>query len=116
LLSQAFDYYYKRKEILQNSFSFKQFYLRRIRRIIPVLFFILLVCTVPAYFMFASDFEAFSRTLIHTILYNNIHLWINSRQYFAEDSELIPLLHTWSLSVEEHLFYLASNTFYCYPN
>jgi peptidoglycan/LPS O-acetylase OafA/YrhL len=107
LLSQAFDYYYNRKEILQNSFSFKQFYLRRIRRIIPVLFFILLVCTVPAYFMFASDFEAFSRTLIHTILStNNIHLWINSRQYFAEDSELIPLLHTWSLSVEEQFYFI----------
>jgi peptidoglycan/LPS O-acetylase OafA/YrhL len=57
--------------------------------------------------MFASDFEAFSRTLIHTILStNNIHLWINSRQYFAEDSELIPLLHTWSLSVEEQFYFI----------
>jgi peptidoglycan/LPS O-acetylase OafA/YrhL len=56
--------------------------------------------------MFASDFEAFSRTLIHTILStNNIHLWINSRQYFAEDSELIPL-HTWSLSVEEQFYFI----------
>jgi hypothetical protein len=59
-----------------------------------VLFFILLVCTVPAYFMFASDFEAFSRTLIHTILStNNIHLWINSRQYFAEDSAYPTIAH-----------------------
>jgi peptidoglycan/LPS O-acetylase OafA/YrhL len=55
--------------------------------------------------MFASDFEAFSRTLIHTILSTNIHLWINSRQYFAEDSELI-LLHTWSLSVEEQFYFI----------
>jgi peptidoglycan/LPS O-acetylase OafA/YrhL len=61
--------------------------------------------------MFASDFEAFSRTLIHTILStNNIHLWINSRQYFAEDSELI-LLHTWSLSVEEQFYFICCNTF-----
>jgi peptidoglycan/LPS O-acetylase OafA/YrhL len=62
--------------------------------------------------MFASDFEAFSRTLIHTILStNNIHLWINSRQYFAEDSELIQLLHTWSLSVEE-LFILFGQQYF----
>jgi peptidoglycan/LPS O-acetylase OafA/YrhL len=95
------------KEILQNTFSFKQFYLRRIRRIIPVLFFILLLCTIPAYFMFASDFEAFARTLIHTIVStNNIHLWINNKQYFAENSELVPLLHTWSLSVEEQFYFI----------
>ena len=95
------------KEILQNSFSFQQFYLRRIRRIIPVLFFILLICTIPAYFMFASDFEAFSRTLIHTIVStNNIHLWVNNKQYFSENSELMPLLHTWSLSVEEQFYFI----------
>lgn len=95
------------KEITQNRFSFKQFYLRRIRRIIPVLFFILLFFTIPAYFMFASDFEAFGRTVLHTTLStNNIYLWANSRQYFAEDSELIPLLHTWSLSVEEQFYFI----------
>jgi peptidoglycan/LPS O-acetylase OafA/YrhL len=95
------------KEIEEGIFSFKKFYLRRIKRIIPVLVFILLVCTIPAYFMFAESFEAFARTLLHTILStNNIHLWANNRQYFSESSELIPLLHTWSLSVEEQFYFI----------
>jgi peptidoglycan/LPS O-acetylase OafA/YrhL len=94
-------------EITQNKFSFRNFYLRRIRRIIPVLFFILLVCAIPAYLMFAADFETFSRTLLHTILStNNIYLWANNRQYFSENSELIPLLHTWSLSIEEQFYFI----------
>jgi len=96
------------KEMSKNTFSFKQFYLRRIRRIIPVLVFILLVVTIPAYFiLFADALEAYSRTLIHTMLStNNFHLWINSKDYFAESTELLPLVHTWSLSVEEQFYFL----------
>lgn len=95
-------------EMSENRFSFKQFYLRRIRRIIPVLFFVMLITTIPAYlFLFAEDLEAYSRTLLHTMLStNNFHLWIISSDYFAVDSNLIPFLHTWSLSVEEQFYFL----------
>jgi peptidoglycan/LPS O-acetylase OafA/YrhL len=96
------------KEMNHNSFSFKQFYLRRIRRIIPVLVFIMLVVTIPAYFiLFSDDLESYARTLMHTILStNNIHLWINNGDYFAGNSDLKPFLHTWSLSVEEQFYFL----------
>jgi peptidoglycan/LPS O-acetylase OafA/YrhL len=96
------------KEMNHNSFSFAQFYLRRIRRIIPVLVFIMLMVTIPAYFiLFSDDLESYARTLIHTILStNNIHLWINNGDYFAGNSELKPFLHTWSLSVEEQFYFL----------
>lgn len=96
------------KEMSEDQFSFKQFYLRRIRRIIPVLVFVILVSVVPAYFiLFADNFESYSRTLLHTMLStNNFHLWITQKDYFSENSDLIPFLHTWSLSVEEQFYFL----------
>ncbi len=96
------------KEMSENRFSFQQFYLRRIRRIIPVLVFVMLVVTIPAYFiLFADNLESYGRTLLHTILStNNFHLWIILKDYFAENSDLIPFLHTWSLSVEEQFYFV----------
>ena len=96
------------KEMLGNAFSFKSFYLRRIRRIIPVLVFVILAVTIPAcLFLFANDLEAYGRTALHTILStNNFHLWINGGNYFAQNTELMPLLHTWSLSVEEQFYFI----------
>lgn len=94
------------KEMMANTFSFKTFYLKRIRRIIPVLTFLILMVTIPAYiFLFALDLENFSRTVIHTALStNNFYLWSNGKSYFVENTELLPLLHTWSLSVEEQFY------------
>lgn len=96
------------KEMSENRFSFQQFYLRRIRRIIPVLVFVMLVVTIPAYLiLFADNLESYGRTLLHTILStNNFHLWIILKDYFAENSDLIPFLHTWSLSVEEQFYFV----------
>lgn len=96
------------KEMQRGNFSFASFYLRRIRRIIPVLIFVMIVVTVPAcLFLFARDLEAYARTVLHTMLStNNVHLWLKGENYFVEDTDLIPLLHTWSLSVEEQFYVL----------
>ena len=96
------------KEMLGTIFSFKAFYLRRIRRIIPVLVFVMLVITIPAcMFLFANDLEAFGRSALHTILStNNFYLWISGSNYFVGNTELMPLLHTWSLSVEEQFYFI----------
>jgi len=96
------------KEMIRNSFSFSSFYLRRIRRIIPVLVFVMLVVTIPAcLFLFANDLEGYGRTVLHTMLStNNFHLLARGKNYFVENTELIPLLHTWSLSVEEQFYFI----------
>lgn len=96
------------KDMLENSFSFKQFYLRRIRRIIPVLVFIVAIIAIPGYlFLLANHFEAYARAALNTLLStNNFYLWSNSANYFSESSEFQPLLHTWSLSVEEQFYIL----------
>jgi len=67
-----------------------------------------LVTTIPAWlYLFPNDLEDYSRTVLHTMLStNNFYLWSASTDYFAANTEFMPLLHTWSLSVEEQ-FYLV---------
>lgn len=96
------------KQMLNNSFSFKEFYIRRIRRIIPVLVFMLVLVTIPAYlFLFPNDFESYSRTLLHSMLStNNFYLWSTNNDYFVGNTDIMPLMHTWSLSVEEQFYFM----------
>lgn len=93
-------------QIKTNSFSLSDFYLRRINRLFPVLyatvFFTLLA---GSFILFPDDFERLSRSAVATVLsVSNILFWSESG-YWDVDSISKPLLHTWSLGVEEQ-FYL----------
>jgi peptidoglycan/LPS O-acetylase OafA/YrhL len=95
------------KEITQNRFSFLKFYQRRIRRIIPALFLVMFASLVTAYFMaLPAQLEDISKSAIAVALsVSNFYFWSQSG-YFAPASEFMPLLHTWSLGVEEQFYFL----------
>ena len=96
-----------RREIAEGRFSFQQFYMRRARRILPALFLVL-AATIPFAWMWLLPhaFRDYSQSLLASVLsYANIHFWTKSG-YFQSEAELEPLLHIWSLAVEEQFYLL----------
>lgn len=94
-------------ELEQGKFSIVNFYERRARRILPALFLVMLVCIPFAWFwLLPSDMKDFSQSLVAVSVFaSNILFWRESG-YFDTAAELKPLLHTWSLAVEEQYYVL----------
>lgn len=91
---------------LTRKFSFINFYKRRVRRLFPALLFVLLLTSLAALLLFTPEnLVQYGGSLASAALsVSNILFWFESG-YFDTASHLKPLLHTWSLSVEEQ-FYL----------
>jgi len=94
------------EEISDQRFSIISFYERRARRLLPALFLVCLVSIPFAWaWMLPASLESFFKSLLATnVFLSNVYFW-QSSDYFGISAELMPLLHTWSLSVEEQ-FYL----------
>lgn len=94
-------------ELEQGKFSIVNFYERRARRILPALFLVMLVCIPFAWlWLLPSDMKDFSQSLVAvSIFLSNVLFWDQSG-YFDTAAELKPLLHTWSLAVEEQYYVL----------
>jgi peptidoglycan/LPS O-acetylase OafA/YrhL len=88
-------------------FSFRNFYVNRARRLFPALFVTVLVTFFFSSLLLAADhFKLFAQSAVWTALStSNIFFWFDSG-YWATDNRLKPLLHTWSLSVEEQFYLL----------
>jgi peptidoglycan/LPS O-acetylase OafA/YrhL len=95
------------REILAGDFSIARFYERRVRRIFPALF-VMLFATMACGFVvvFPRPFDTLAKTAMAAALFvANIGFWWRTG-YFGQTADRMPLLHTWSLSVEEQ-FYLG---------
>jgi peptidoglycan/LPS O-acetylase OafA/YrhL len=88
-----------------STFKLLDFYERRARRILPALFLVIFTCAPIAWAKFLpAELKAFSFSTLATVTFvSNIFFWRTSG-YFEPASELKPLLHTWSLSVEEQYY------------
>ena len=95
------------EDIENKRFSIVNFYERRARRILPALFFVMLVCIPFAWmWMLPSQIKDFSQSLVAMSLFaSNILFWRESGYFDAATKEK-PLLHTWSLAVEEQYYVL----------
>ena len=93
-------------EISEERFSFLNFYIRRIKRIFPMLFLVCIITIPIAYINFRpEELKYFGLTITSIILFISNILFFNTTSYFNDIANHSPLLHTWSLSVEEQ-FYL----------
>ncbi|WP_172838960.1 acyltransferase family protein [Legionella micdadei] len=94
-------------QLKANQFSFKHFYMRRINRIFPVLLLVLTSFFILGWFaLLADEYKAYGKYMAAAGLFSsNLALW-KAGGYFDTAADLKPLLHLWSLGIEEQ-FYLV---------
>ena len=95
------------EDIGKNRFSIVTFYERRGRRILPALLLVLFVASLVANAnLLPYDARDYGRTLIATLAFSSNLLFARQTGYFDAPAEMKPLLHTWSLAVEEQFYIL----------
>lgn len=95
------------RELARGTFSFADFYDRRIRRILPALLLVMLVTGAAASaVLLPLDLVGFGRSVLAALAFvANVYFWRDTG-YFAQLAEEKPLLHVWSLGVEEQFYLL----------
>lgn len=89
----------------RGSFSVLEFYRRRILRIVPLLLAVVLAVLVAGYFiLFPFELKPLGETVVAATLFvSNFYFWVTT-DYFDSPANSVPLLHTWSLAVEEQFY------------
>jgi peptidoglycan/LPS O-acetylase OafA/YrhL len=96
-----------RREILQGTFSFRDFYLRRAKRLLPAAYVVFFALTVSSsYFLSSLELRDYTYQLAGALTFTgNVALWLQTG-YFENAAALKPLLHVWSLGIEEQYYLL----------
>ncbi|MEM7499732.1 MAG: acyltransferase family protein [Pseudomonadota bacterium] len=94
-------------DLAADRFSVLHFYERRARRILPALSLVILVCFPVALVVFdPRRFDAFAESAVAaSLFFANIHFW-QTLDYFNAQTTVLPLIHTWSLAVEEQYYFV----------
>jgi peptidoglycan/LPS O-acetylase OafA/YrhL len=96
------------KESREGAFSYLTFYKRRTLRIFPALFTVIAACFLAGWFILPPhEYKEMANSAIATAAFYSNFYFENNSDYFAAEAITMPLLHTWSLAVEEQFYFLA---------
>lgn len=105
-----------RDGIEAGMFSFWTFYIRRAKRLLPAAYVTFLVTALLApLFLASSEMRDFQRQLVGSLTFTANFSLLRQSGYFEGDSELKPLLHIWSLAIEEQYYFLLPLILYFLP-
>jgi len=94
-----------RKDLETGTFSIADFYKRRVHRIFPALFLVMAVTAAISMLVLPpSELARFGKSVIATCLFGSNLLFYGETGYFDADALVKPLLHTWSLAIEEQYY------------
>lgn len=93
------------EDIKNQRFSFFNFYKRRAKRILPVLYLVVIVTSIASVFiLYPAELISYAKSVISIPFFSSNFFFWSERGYFNSDTLLKPLIHTWSLAVEEQFY------------
>ena len=95
------------REMAEETFTFANFYNRRIKRILPIFFVVLIIGLLVVWWLFLErDFHSITKSAISAVFFLSNLYFSRDGGYFDISSEEKPFNHIWSLSVEEQFYFI----------